>query len=165
MHVQAMNPSSGTLPESHDAVGAVECLFYTITVVDVDIDVQDARVDLKELEDCQNNVVDIAEAGRLRLLSVVEPPGPVNGYVSVVIVEADGTVYGGASIELGELEEAVKDRAVCVLPGVELLHLRGVLAEVVWGHLSEEIDVVLGVEGCHLLRACGMGPVALHFTV
>ena len=82
MHVQAMNPSSGTLPESHDAVGAVEGLLDAVAVVHVDVDVQDARVDLEQLEDGQHDVVDVAEAGRLRLLGVVQPPGPVDGHVS-----------------------------------------------------------------------------------
>ena len=37
-------------------------LFYSVSVVDVDVDVQHAIVVLEQLQDGQHNVVDVAEA-------------------------------------------------------------------------------------------------------
>mmetsp|Transcript_13936 Transcript_13936/g.33257 ORF Transcript_13936/g.33257 Transcript_13936/m.33257 type:complete len:206 (+) Transcript_13936:977-1594(+) len=130
--------------------------------MDVDVDVQDAGVHLEELEDGQDDVIDVAEAGRLGLLGVMEPPGPVDGDVGVVVVEADGPVDGGAGVQLGELVQSVEDGAVGVFPGVELLHLAGVLPEVVGVDLGEEVDVVVGVEARHGRRADEAGPEDLH---
>jgi hypothetical protein len=42
--------------DGHDAVGGVECLFNAITVVDVNVDVEDARVEAEEFEDAKNDV-------------------------------------------------------------------------------------------------------------
>lgn len=151
--------------EGHDTVGAVEGLLDAVAVMDVDVDVQDAGVHLEELEDGQDDVIDVAEAGRLGLLGVMEAPGPVDGDVGVVVVEADGPVDGGAGVQLGELEQSVEDGTVGVLPGVELLHLAGVLPEVVGVDLGEEVDVVVGVEGRHLLRRGRVGAVAVHLPV
>ena len=151
--------------ESHDAVGAVEGLLDAVAVVDVDVDVQDAGVDLEQLEDGQDNVIDVAEAGGLGLLGVMESPGPVDGDVGVVVVEADGAVDRRPGVQLGELEEAVEHGTVGVLSGVELLHLAGVLPQVVRVDLGQEVDVVVGVEGRHLLRRGGVGAVAVHLAV
>lgn len=45
-----------------DAVGGVEGLFDAVTVVAVDVDVEDAGEGAEELEDAENDVVDVAEA-------------------------------------------------------------------------------------------------------
>ena len=57
--------------DAHDAIGGPEGLFDAVTVVDVDIDVEDTGVVTKELKDCEDNVVDVAEPGCFALFSVV----------------------------------------------------------------------------------------------
>jgi hypothetical protein len=50
----------------HLPVGQVEGLLNAIAVVDVDVDVQHTRVVLEELQDGQDEIVHVAEAGRLQ---------------------------------------------------------------------------------------------------
>lgn len=81
-------------------------------MVNVDVDVEDAVVILEQLEDCKDNVVDVAEAGCLAPLGVVQPAGPVDGDVGVSMVQLDGAPYRSSGRYLAVLEEAVKDRTV-----------------------------------------------------
>lgn len=61
---------SGTrevLPEfvktaGHDSIGGVEGFFDAVTMVAVNIDVQDARVRSEELEDTEDDIIDVAKA-------------------------------------------------------------------------------------------------------
>lgn len=57
--------------EGHDAIGGPEGLFDAVAVVDVDVDVEDARVVDEELEDGEYDVVDVAESRGFVLFGVV----------------------------------------------------------------------------------------------
>ena len=48
--------------DRHASVAEVEGLLYSISVVDVDVQVEHSGVDLQKLEDGQHNVVDVAKA-------------------------------------------------------------------------------------------------------
>ena len=146
--------------DGHDAVGGVEGLLDAVAVVDVDVDVEDALVLLEELEDGQDAVVDVAKAGGLGLLGVMESAGPVDDDVGPVLVEAAGAADGAGGVQLAELEEPVEDRAV--LPDVEALQLPDVVLHVVGGDDAEEVDVVVGMEARHGGRADEAGAEDLH---
>ena len=149
--------------DGHDAVGGVEGLLDAVSVVDVDVDVEDALVVLEELEDGEHDVVDVAEAGRLALLGVVESAGPVDGDVRLSLVQFHGAGHTAAGGELAELVESVKDGAV--LADVEALHLSVVLAHVVGSNVAQEHDVLVGVILGHLLEDGLVGSVDLHLAV
>jgi hypothetical protein len=55
----------------HHAVGEVERLLDAVAVVDVYVDVHDARVVLQKLQDRQHEVVDVTKAGGFALLRVM----------------------------------------------------------------------------------------------
>ena len=76
--------------DRHDSVCEVECLLHSVAVVDVDVDVQHSGVNLEELQDCDDDVVDEAEAGGLGLLGVVQPAGPVHRDVAAPAVQLQG---------------------------------------------------------------------------
>ena len=52
---------------------------FVITMVDVEVDVQEPVELLPEGEYCQNDVVDVAESGGVLPLSVVPATAPVDG--------------------------------------------------------------------------------------
>lgn len=56
---------------------------HPVAMVDVDVDVQHALVELQQLQDAEHDVVDVAEAAGLGLLRVVQAPGPVDGDVGL----------------------------------------------------------------------------------
>ncbi|KAJ6264428.1 Chromatin modification-related protein png1 [Drechslerella dactyloides] len=141
--------------EGHDAVGGPEGLFDAVAVVDVDVDVEDARVVAEQLEDGQDDVIDVAEAGRLRFLSVVQAAAPVDGDVGLAVDELAGAVEGGAGVDAGKVEEAVKDGAV-VADVVLLDDVEGELVGVVRGDALEEGEVVGAVE----VEELGLGGAA-----
>ena len=98
--------------EGHDTIGEVEGLLDAVAVVDVNVDVEDARVHLEQLEDCQHDVVGVAEAARLALFRVMQATRPVDHDVGAALVDARGAGNGTAGVGLAVLEEAVEDRAV-----------------------------------------------------
>jgi hypothetical protein len=42
--------------DRHNAIGGVESFFHTVTMVDVDINVENALLKPEELDDAENNV-------------------------------------------------------------------------------------------------------------
>ena len=116
---------------------------------------------LEELEDGEDDVIDIAEAGGLALLGVVEPAGPVDGDV-VAVVELDGAPDGGAGVGLAEAVEPVEDGAV--LADVEALEEADLVLLRLGRDGAEEVDVVVGVEAAEVAVAGGVGAVDLHLV-
>ena len=55
----------------HNTICRIEGLLDAVTVMDVDIDVEDTRVVQQQLENCENDIVDVAEAGGFGLLRMV----------------------------------------------------------------------------------------------
>ena len=55
----------------HNSVRRVERLFDAITMVTVDVDVQDARISAQEFDNAQDDIVDIAEPRGFSLFGVV----------------------------------------------------------------------------------------------
>jgi len=78
--------------ECHDAVGGPESLLDTIAVVNINIDVEYARVVKQELEYSDNNVIDVAKARCFGLLGVMKTPGPVDCNIGLVVGELSSSV-------------------------------------------------------------------------
>lgn len=72
----------------HDAIGGVEGLFDAVAMVTVDVDIENARDSAEHFEDAEDDVVDIAEPGRLALFRVVQASGPVDGDVTLTLHES-----------------------------------------------------------------------------
>mmetsp|Transcript_21840 Transcript_21840/g.55418 ORF Transcript_21840/g.55418 Transcript_21840/m.55418 type:complete len:490 (-) Transcript_21840:14-1483(-) len=149
--------------DGHHAVGGVEGLLDTVAVVDVDVDVQHALVVLEQLQDRQHDVVHVAEARRLTLLRVVQPPRPVDRNVGLLPVQLDRAADRAACRDLEELVHAVEDRAV--LAHIEALQLLGVVGHVVGGDHFEEGGVLLGVEAADLVVLGVHRAIDLHLLV
>ncbi|KAF3844660.1 hypothetical protein F7725_007823, partial [Dissostichus mawsoni] len=71
----------------HDTVCGVESLLHTVSMMDVNVDVQNSLVN------CQNNVVDVAKPGGLRLLGVMQASSPVDGDVRLLFVQLHRTSW------------------------------------------------------------------------
>ena len=110
----------------HDSVGGVECLLDTVSVVYVDIDVENAGMytsvsaralleledSPEKLKDTQDNIVHIAETGCFGLLCVVQASSPVDGDVCCTRVELFGCGDGSSCRDSAELEHPFECRAV-----------------------------------------------------
>jgi len=135
----------------HDAVSAIECFLNTISMMNVDVDVQHSVVVLQQLKNGENDVVYIAETTCLHLFCMVETASPVDANVSALMIKLDCSVEGTTSRDLGELKETWKAGAV-VFTDVKAVGL--LLIECVKdgrGSSLQVLDVVMRVERCHLL--------------
>jgi hypothetical protein len=65
----------------HNSVRRVERLFNAITMVTIDVDVQDARISAQEFDNAQDDIVDVTEPRSFPLFGVVQSSCPVNGDV------------------------------------------------------------------------------------
>ena len=81
-------------------------------VVDDDVDVQHALVQLEQLEDGDHDVIDVTEAASLELLGVVESARPVDGDVALLRAQLLRGLQGGASVARTKLVQALEHGAV-----------------------------------------------------
>ena len=98
--------------DSHDSVGSVEGLLHSVSVMDVNINVEDSLMVLEQLQNGEYNVIDVAETTGLGLLSVMESTRPVNGDVGSLFVQFYSGRHGTASRELAKLIEAIENRTI-----------------------------------------------------
>ena len=81
-------------------------------MVDVDVDVEHARVVLQELEDGEDDVIDVAEALGAVDARVVQAAAPVDGDLGEAVVERDGRADGHGGGALGKIKDRLEDWAV-----------------------------------------------------
>jgi hypothetical protein len=137
---------------SHAAVGKVESLFDAVTVVDVDVEVQHARVDVEQLDNRQHDVVDVAEPARLRFLGVVQPSRPVYSNVRLPVQQQAGGVNGGTRGDLAEIVEPIEGGTIGGLAYLKPLALLEVFQSAgVGGGVGEAIDA-------HIVKLAGDVP-------
>mmetsp|Transcript_36157 Transcript_36157/g.116436 ORF Transcript_36157/g.116436 Transcript_36157/m.116436 type:complete len:332 (+) Transcript_36157:111-1106(+) len=98
--------------DRHHAVRREEGLLDAVAVVDVDVQVEHASVHLEQLQDREYDVVDVAEAGRLGSLRVVQSARPVDRDVGSASVEAHRAVDRSSRVQAAVVVQAVKDGAV-----------------------------------------------------
>ena len=89
----------------HDAIGEIEGLLNAVAVVNVDVDVENARVPFQEFENGDDDVVHVAESGRFVLLRVVKSARPIDGDVRRVGVQFHGAVERTARRNGAEVEK------------------------------------------------------------
>merc|ERR1719469_621129 len=147
----------------HHPICCVKSFFNSISVMNIDIYVQDALVVLEKFENSKHNVVDVTEAGGFRFLGVVKASRPVDSDVRGLLVQLDRAGHGTACGQLAELVESVKHRTV--LAHVETLELFAVIRHVVGADGAEESDVVVTVELGHLVLSGLVRSVDLHLPV
>ena len=61
----------------HHSIGSVKGLLHSISVVDVDVDVQNSLVVIQHLKNRQYHIIHVAEPARLRLFSMVQSSTPI----------------------------------------------------------------------------------------
>ena len=104
---------------SHDSVSRVEGLLHAISMVDVDVDVQNSIMILQKLKNCKDDIVYVAEAACLLLLCMVQSARPVDGDVCRLVIEFDRCINRCATADLGKLEHPREARAV-ILANLEV---------------------------------------------
>lgn len=133
--------------DGHDTVSAVECFFDTVTMVDINIDVENTVVEPEKLDDAENDIckvsemssnrysrltVDVAEAAGFTLLSMVETTSPIDSDIALLAVESCGALHASASGNTTEFEEPIEDRTI--ISYVEFALLFRECFHVVWRH-------------------------------
>mmetsp|Transcript_5431 Transcript_5431/g.7907 ORF Transcript_5431/g.7907 Transcript_5431/m.7907 type:complete len:239 (+) Transcript_5431:439-1155(+) len=90
--------------EGHDSICAVECLFDTIAVMNVNIDIEHACVNLEKFEYGEHDIIDVTKAGSFGFFGMMKSPRPIDGNVRLIVVEFDGSIDGCTAVELREFE-------------------------------------------------------------
>jgi hypothetical protein len=133
----------------HDTVGSVKGLFNTVSVVNVNVDVENTLLIPEQLDDSEDDVIDIAESTGLALFRVMQTTSPVYSDVAFPSVQASGALHGTASADTAKLKKAIKYRAI--VSDIVFTLLAGELLHVVWRDLVQEFDVLVRVELRHLV--------------
>lgn len=105
--------------DSHDSVGVVEGFFDSVSMVDVNIEVQHAWVDLQQLQDAEDYVVDVAETTGLCFPGVVETAHPVDCYIALASDDQVRCVDAASCGQLAVVEQSFEARTVKALVNLE----------------------------------------------
>lgn len=70
---------------THDSIGQVECFFNSITMMYVNVNVNDSRINEKKFQYCQNDVVNVAETTCLRLFCMMKAASEIDSYIGLSI--------------------------------------------------------------------------------
>lgn len=65
----------------HNSVRRVECLFDAITMMTVDVNIQDTRISAQKFDNAEDDIVDVAEPRSFPLFGMVQSSCPVDGDV------------------------------------------------------------------------------------
>lgn len=71
---------------SHNAISQIECLLHAVPMMNVNVYVQYPCVILEQLQNCYDNVVDVAKSRGLEFLRVMQPTAPVDSNVTAIVV-------------------------------------------------------------------------------
>lgn len=82
--------------DRHTSIRKIECLFHSVTVVNVDVQIQNPRVNLQQLNYRQHNIVHVAKATRLRFLGVMQASSPVYRDISLPIEKQASSIDRGS---------------------------------------------------------------------
>ena len=127
----------------HHSVRSQKCFFDTVTVMAVNIDVQNSLVGFEKLDDTQNTVVGITKAGSFVLFSVMQTPSPINrDLVAYRWGDPCASQQGASSVPLTEVQHVVKDRAVIPIDRepVDLVHI---LFLILYGNGAKAVNIVV----------------------
>lgn len=97
---------------AHNAVCVVESILYAIAMMNVNVNVQDARVVAKELLNGEHNIVDIAEARALTLSRVMQASCPVNRHIRPLLIQAPCTLDTTAGVQLAKVVNRGETRTI-----------------------------------------------------
>ncbi len=78
----------------------------------IDIDVEHSLVVLKELDDCKDAVINVAEPGSLLLLGMMKAASPVYSDVCAPLGNKGSASYASTSVYLTVVVHAVENRAI-----------------------------------------------------
>lgn len=106
---------------SHYAIRKIKSLLDTISMMDIDIEIQYSRINFKKLENAKHNIVDVAKSTSLTLFSMVETTSPVDSNISITIHDGPSTANWASSRQLTKIIEAVEGRTVEWVTNLECL--------------------------------------------
>mmetsp|Transcript_8360 Transcript_8360/g.19617 ORF Transcript_8360/g.19617 Transcript_8360/m.19617 type:complete len:269 (-) Transcript_8360:28-834(-) len=131
----------------HHAISGIERLLDSVSVVYVNINVEDPFVFFKQFEDGQDAIVYIAKARGLGFLGMMQASTPIHNDVRVIVIQPRSASDAPAGIHLTEFKHAVEDGTV--LPHIETLELACIVVHVVGGDDLEEVNVIIRMKTCH----------------
>lgn len=137
---------------SHDSVGQIESFLNTITVMNIDIDVQNSLICFKQLKDGQYTIIDVTESRGFWLFGMMEPARPVESILGLALSQNRGTWNRACSITNTVVIEPFHDRAIFLeVKAVQLILEIGL---VLWGDIFQQVNVLVGVETGECLFFC-----------
>ena len=142
--------------DSHDTVSRIKGFLNAITMMHINVDVEDAVVVLEQLKYGDNDVVHKAEAASLFFFGVMQAACPVDAHVGHAVIQHDRSIKTASSRYLGQIEHTRERRAIIVVAVTDvemalliehlLRVLMGLLGVYVWHNALKMLDVVLAME-------------------
>jgi len=71
--------------DSHDSISSEKCFFNAITVMHINVNVENSREYLQEFQDTYNDVVEIAESICFTFFGMMKATTPINSNICCVV--------------------------------------------------------------------------------
>lgn len=98
--------------DSEYSICVIECLLHSIPMMNVNIQIQDSRVNFQQLKNAQNNIIHITKSTCLCLFSVMKTAWPIYYYVTLACDNEVSSVNTAACCQPAEIEQPLKSRAI-----------------------------------------------------
>ena len=97
---------------SHDSISMIESFLNSITMMNINIEVQHSRVNFQHLENAYHNIIDIAKSTCLCFFGMVITARPVDSYIRYTSKDNVSSVNASSSSKLTKMIEPLKPRTV-----------------------------------------------------
>ena len=118
--------------QCHDTICAIKSFFDSISMMDININVQDSCVDLEEFQNCQDNIIDVTKSTGFTFFGMMKSSTPVDGNIALSLCQLNGPIQRGTGGEGAEFQNSIKDGTIGIFPSVESLHLCVVGSQIIW---------------------------------
>ncbi len=116
----------------HDSVGQIKCLLNPVSVMDVDIDVNNSWINKQKFQNGQHNIVYVAKTTCLRLFGMMKPSTKIDSDVRLSVQEQCCRIDWSAWRNLAVIIKTIESGTVCWFPDFEFLFF---LQKFQWGLL------------------------------
>ena len=137
--------------QSHHSVRSIKCLFDSISMMDINVNVKNTIVFFEKLQNRQNAVIHITKARRLRLFGMVKPSRPIDGNVHRAFVELDCASERSSGVGLTILVQAVEQRTI--VSDIEAHQLTSKVVARLRSDQFQKIHVIVRVKTGHVFKS------------
>lgn len=107
--------------QSHNPVWQIKGLFHSISMMNIDINVNHSGINKQQLKYGKYNIIDITKPTRLWFFCMMQTPTKINRHICLSIQQQWSSINGRPRWYLTIIIQSIEGRTICWLSNFELL--------------------------------------------